>query len=83
MWSEGDCNSLDYYFWNKVKEKVIKIDLTNRLKTRENWRSEPKAYGKIFIAFNLLDILGVIKRFAWRFWTVKEKESQCIEMIYD
>ena len=34
-------------FGIKSKKKYMKIDLTSRLKTTENWRSGSKVYGKI------------------------------------
>ena len=64
-----------------MKEKLNK----NRLnKPFENERELMKRIKSLWkdITFNLLEILGAIKRFAGRLRTVKERESQCIKMIY-
>ena len=64
-----------------MKEKLNK----NRLnKPFENERELMKRIKSLWkdIIFNLLEILGAIKRFARRLRTVKERESQCIKMIY-
>ena len=76
-----DCNPLDYYFWNKVKEKVYE----NRLnKPFENERELNKQIERVWkdIAFSLPEIRRAIKQFAGRLKAVKEREGQCIKMIY-
>ena len=75
------CNPLDYYFWNKVKEKVYE----NRLnKPFENKRELNKQIERVWkdIAFSLPEIQRAIKQFAGRLKAVKERKDQCIKMIY-
>ena len=79
--SSPNCNSLDYYFWNKVKEKVYK----NRLnKLFENNRELKKQIESLWkdIAFSLQEIQRAVKQFAGRLKVVNEREVQCIKMIY-
>ena len=79
--SSPNCNSLDYYFWNKVKEKVYK----NRLnKPFENSRELKKRIKSVWkdIAFSLQEIQRAVKQFAGRLKVVNEREVQCIKMIY-
>ena len=79
--SSPDCNPLNYYFWNKVKEKVYE----NRLnKLFENERELKKQIEHVYknIAFSLPEIQRAIKQFAGRLKVVKEREGQCIKMIY-
>ena len=79
--SSPDCNPLDYYFWNKVKEKVYE----NRLnKPFENKRELKKWMESVWkdIAFNLPEIWRARKQFARRLKAIKEREGRCIKMIY-
>ena len=59
--SSRDCNTLDYYFWNKVREKAYE----NRLdKPFENKRELKKRIASVWkdIAFNLPKIRKAIKQ---------------------
>ena len=79
--SSPDFNPLDYYFWNKVKEKVYE----NRLnKPFENKRELKKWIESVWkdITFSLPEIRRAIKQFAGRLKAVKERKDQCIKMIY-
>ena len=60
-----DCNPLDY-FWNKVKEKYMKIDL------KSVWKD---------IVFSLPDSKSN-QTVSWKIKSGKEREGQCIKMIY-
>ena len=76
-----DCNFLGYFFSNKVKQKVYE----NRLnKTFENERELKKRIKSVWkdIAFSLPEIQRAIKQFAGRLKAVKERQGQCINMIY-
>ena len=79
--SSPDYNPLDYYFWNKVKEKVYE---NRRNKPFENERELKKRIESVWkdIAFSLPEIRRAIKQFAGRLKAVKEREGQCIKMIY-
>ena len=66
-----DCNPLDY-FWNKVKEKYMKTDLTSHLKMTVNERSRSKVYGKILPS--LYQIRKAIRQFAGRLKVVKKEK---------
>ena len=64
-----------------MKERVYE----NRLnKPFENERELKKQIKKIWkdIAFSLPEIRGAIKQFAGRVKAVKEREGQCIKIIY-
>ena len=79
--SSAEYNPLDYYFWNKVKEKVYE----NRLnKPFENKRELKKWIESVWkdINISLPEIRRAIKQFAGRLKAVKEREGQCIKMIY-
>ena len=77
----GPPHPLDYYFQDEVKERVCE----NRLnKPFENERELKKQIKKIWkdIAFSLPEIRGEIKQFARKVKAVKEREGQCIKIIY-
>ena len=72
--SSPDCNPLNYYFWNKVKEKVYE----NRLnKSFENERELNQRIESVWkdAAFSLPEIRRAIKQFAGRLKAVKEREG--------
>ena len=45
--SSPDCNPLNYYFWNKVKEKVYENRLSKPFKSERELKKQLKVYWKI------------------------------------
>ena len=76
-----DYNSVDYCFWNKVKEKLHENRLNKLLEN--DWELKKRIEsGWKDIAFNLPEIRRAIKQFSGRLKAVKEREGECIKMIY-
>ena len=72
--SSPECNTLDYYFWNEVKEKVYKLFLLPRSKTINSghhakpFESEKELKNRIFsvwdqCAINVEPLSKAIKQF--------------------
>ena len=79
--SSHDYNPLDYYFQNKVKEKVYENRLNKPFENEIEFKKRIESVWKD-IAFSLPEIRRAIKQFAGRLKAVKEREGHCIKMIY-
>ena len=60
--SSSDCNSLEYYFWDKVKEKVYENRLNKPFENQRELKKQIKSVWKD-IAFSLPEIRRAIKQF--------------------
>ena len=79
--SSPDCNFLGYFFWNKVKQKVYENRLNNPFENERELKKRIKSVWKD-IAFSLPEIQIAIKQFAGSVKAIKERQGQCIKMIY-
>ena len=68
--SPNDSNRLDYYFLNKVKEKVYKNRLNKPLENERELKKRIESVSK-YIAFSLPEIQRAMKQFVGRLKAVK------------
>ena len=79
--SSPDRNPLDYYFWNKMKEKVYKDRFGQPFKSEDELKKNIKKASSE-VAQDLTEIRKALKQFATRLACVEEKTGECIKIIF-
>ena len=76
-----DCNSLDYYFWEKVQRKVYE-NRFNRAFENENVLKRRIRRVWPEVSRDIEEIRKALKEFVPRLKSVNEKDGQCIKMLF-
>ena len=79
--SSPDCNLLDYYFWDKIQNKVYENRFNQDFKDMEALKRRIR---KVWpeVASEVNEIRKAFREFVPRLQSVKDNDGQCIKMFF-